>query len=85
MYDGGGEFRRRALSAEILREHLPVVQHAVQRLADLLAVAFEIRVIQQLHRAQQHRRWIRDVLANCLRVRVPCALSQKRRDTISAT
>ncbi|EZA57775.1 hypothetical protein X777_00877, partial [Ooceraea biroi] len=38
------------------------------------AVPFEIHVVQQLHRAQQHRRWIRDVLADRLGVRVPCTL-----------
>lgn len=74
MYDGGGEFRSRALSAQIFREYFSVIQHAVQRLPDLLAVTFEIHMIQQLHGTQKHRGWICDIFAHCLRIRVPCTL-----------
>lgn len=76
-YHGGDKLRCRALSAQILCEHLSVIQHAIQRFPNLLAVVFEIHMVQQFYRAQQHRRRIRNILANRLRIRVPCTLLKR--------
>lgn len=67
---------RGRLSTQILGANFAILEHLVDRILDKLAVGWQIDVTQQFSTAQQHGRWVGNILAHGLGEGVTCSLNK---------
>lgn len=74
MDDGAGELVGGGVATQVLGADLAGLQDIVDGTVDLLAVVRQIDVAQHFRCAEQHGRWVGNVLADSLREGVTCTL-----------
>lgn len=77
MDDGTGELVGGGVSAQIFGADLAGLQDVVNGTVDLQAVVLQINVTKHLRGAQEHRRWIGDVLTDSFGESVTCTLEMR--------
>lgn len=75
--DSAGELVGGGVAAQVLGANLAGLQDVVDGAVDLLAVMRQIDVAQHFRCAQEHSRWVGDVLADSFGEGVTCTLKMQ--------